>query len=231
VTKYSGQKFNSLDDAANYYFGKSTATEMETNFLQAFEALKQQAVAKDFKSDYFKLNSRQVALVNEYVAKDRALKSELEKKHGDKFPNLWKVNLRNEILAGAKEPIRVAITGAAGAIGYSLAYRIASGNVFGYNTPVILQLLELPQALPALQGVVMELNDCAFPLLHSITVSSDPEKAFENVDFALLVGAKPRGPGMERADLLQDFSRNISFEDEQKVIVALQQDVLHDHIL
>jgi malate dehydrogenase len=103
-----------------------------------------------------------------------------------------------------KSPVRVAITGAAGQISYSLIFRIAAGDMLGKDQPVILQLLEIPPAMGALQGVVMELNDCAFPLVAGIVTSDDPAVAFKDVDFALLVGSKPRGPGMERADLLKD---------------------------
>ena len=102
-----------------------------------------------------------------------------------------------------KAPVRVTITGAAGQIGYQLAFRIASGQMLGDNQPVILQLLEIPPAIPALQGVVMELHDCAFPTLAGIVATDDPNTAFENSDYALLVGARPRGPGMERKDLLE----------------------------
>lgn len=101
-----------------------------------------------------------------------------------------------------KQPIRVAITGAAGNIGYAMAFRIAAGDMLGPDQPVILHLLEITPALSALQGVVMELNDCAFPLLNGIVASDDVNVVFKEVDFALLVGAKPRGPGMERKDLL-----------------------------
>ncbi len=100
------------------------------------------------------------------------------------------------------EPVRVAVTGAAGQIGYSLLFRIASGEMLGNDQPVILQLLEITPALSALSGVVMELNDCAFPLLHSVTTSDDAKIAFKDADYALLVGSRPRGPGMERGDLL-----------------------------
>jgi len=103
-----------------------------------------------------------------------------------------------------KTPVRVAVTGAAGQISYSLIFRIAAGDMLGQDQPVILQLLEIPPAMGALEGVVMELNDCAFPLLAGIVTSDDPNVAFKDVDFALLVGSKPRGPGMERADLLKD---------------------------
>ena len=103
-----------------------------------------------------------------------------------------------------KKPVRVAVTGAAGQIGYALLFRIAAGEMLGKDQPVILQLLEIPdeKAQNALRGVMMELQDCAFPLLAGMEAHSDPMKAFKDVDYALLVGARPRGPGMERADLL-----------------------------
>jgi malate dehydrogenase len=103
-----------------------------------------------------------------------------------------------------KTPVRVAVTGAAGQIGYSLLFRIASGEMLGRDQPVILQMLELPmeKAQAALRGVMMELEDCAFPLLAGMVGTDDPEVAFKDADFALLVGAMPRGPGMERKDLL-----------------------------
>ncbi len=104
----------------------------------------------------------------------------------------------------AKAPMRVAITGAAGQIGYSLLFRIANGDLLGKDQPVILQLLEIPdeKAQKALAGVMMELDDCAFPLLAGMSAHSDPMTAFKDIDIALLVGARPRGPGMERKDLL-----------------------------
>jgi malate dehydrogenase len=104
----------------------------------------------------------------------------------------------------SKKPVRVAVTGAAGQIGYALLFRIASGEMLGKDQPVILQLLEVPVEGPqkALQGVMMELDDCAFPLLVGMEAHSDPVAAFKDTDYALLVGARPRGPGMERADLL-----------------------------
>lgn len=102
-----------------------------------------------------------------------------------------------------KKPVRVAVTGAAGQIGYALLFRIASGEMLGKDQPVILQLLDLPQAQKAVQGVMMELQDCAFPLLDSMIATDNPEVAFKDADIAILVGARPRGPGMERADLLQ----------------------------
>jgi malate dehydrogenase len=101
-----------------------------------------------------------------------------------------------------KQPVRVAITGAAGNIGYAIAFRVAFGDMLGPDQPVILHLLEITPALPALQGVVMELNDCAFPLLQNVVATDDVNVAFKDVNFALLVGARPRGPGMERKDLL-----------------------------
>jgi len=102
-----------------------------------------------------------------------------------------------------KKAVRVTVTGAAGQISYALLFRIASGSMLGPNQPVILQLLEITPAMGALEGVVMELNDCAFPLLENVIISDDPEVAFKDSEYALLVGARPRGPGMERKDLLE----------------------------
>lgn len=102
-----------------------------------------------------------------------------------------------------KTPVRVAVTGAAGQIGYALLFRIASGEMLGKDQPVILQLLDLPQAQNAVKGVMMELQDCAFPLLAGMIASDDPEVAFKDADVAILVGARPRSKGMERADLLE----------------------------
>jgi len=117
------------------------------------------------------------------------------------------------------KPVRVAVTGASGAIGYAILFRIASGAMLGPNTPIHLQLLELPQALKSLKGVVMELDDCAFPLLSGITTTSDPNVAFEGTSYALLVGAKPRSPGMERGDLLKENAN----------IFSVQGKALNDH--
>ena len=101
-----------------------------------------------------------------------------------------------------KNPVRVTISGAAGNIGYALAFRVAAGDMLGPDQPVILQLLEITPALDALKGVAMELNDCAFPLLRGLVTTDDANVAFKDCDYALLVGARPRGPGMERKDLL-----------------------------
>ena len=108
------------------------------------------------------------------------------------------------------QPARVAITGAAGQIGYQLAFRIASGQLLGPDTPVILQLLEIPPALGALQGVKMELLDCAFPTLAGVVATDQPDVAFGDANYALLVGARPRGPGMERKDLLLENAKIFS---------------------
>jgi malate dehydrogenase len=118
-----------------------------------------------------------------------------------------------------KKPARVAITGAAGQIGYQLSFRIASGQMLGTDQPVILQLLEIPPALGALKGVEMELRDCAFPTLEDVVATDDPAVAFKDADFALLVGAKPRGPGMERKDLLTENAK----------IFSVQGKALNDH--
>ncbi len=118
-----------------------------------------------------------------------------------------------------KAPVRVTITGAAGQIGYQLAFRIASGQMLGDDQPVILQLLEIPPALPALEGVVMELDDCAFGTLAGIVATDDPNVAFKDADYALLVGARPRGPGMERNDLLE----------ANAAIFSVQGKAMNDH--
>lgn len=118
-----------------------------------------------------------------------------------------------------KAPVRVAVTGAAGQIGYALLFRIAAGDMLGPDQPVILHLLEITPALPALNGVVMELNDCAFPTLHGVVATDDVNVAFKDVDYALLVGARPRGPGMERKDLLE----------ANGAIFAPQGKALNDH--
>lgn len=118
-----------------------------------------------------------------------------------------------------KSPVRVTITGAAGQIGYQLAFRIASGQMLGTDQAVILQLLEIPPALTALNGVVMELDDCAFDTLAGVIATEDPDAAFAGSDFALLVGARPRGPGMERKELLEANAQ----------IFSLQGKAINDH--
>jgi malate dehydrogenase len=118
-----------------------------------------------------------------------------------------------------KQPVRVAVTGAAGQISYSLLFRIASGQMLGADQPVILQLLEIEPAMEALSGVVMELDDCAFPLVTEIIQSSDPNVAFKDIDYGLLVGSRPRGPGMERKDLLE----------ANAAIFSVQGKALNDH--
>jgi malate dehydrogenase len=118
-----------------------------------------------------------------------------------------------------KSPVRVTITGAAGQIGYQLAFRIASGQMLGNDQPVMLQLLEIPQALDALKGVVMELDDCAFRTLAGLVATDDPNVAFKDSDYALLVGARPRGPGMERKDLLE----------ANAAIFSVQGKAINDH--
>jgi malate dehydrogenase len=121
-----------------------------------------------------------------------------------------------------KAPIRVAVTGAAGQIGYSLLFRIASGEMLGKDQPVILQMLELPmeKAQAALKGVMMELEDCAFPLLAGMVGTDDPMVAFKDVDVALLVGARPRGPGMERKDLLLENAKIFTVQGKALNAVA-----------
>tara|TARA_Y100000814_G_scaffold182189_2_gene133165 strand:+ start:181 stop:1158 length:978 start_codon:yes stop_codon:yes gene_type:complete len=111
-----------------------------------------------------------------------------------------------------KEPIKVAVTGAAGQISYSLLFRIASGQMLGTDQPIVLQLLEIPPAMEALGGVVMELDDCAFPLVQEIFATDDPYVAFSGTQIALLVGSRPRGPGMERKDLLEANAQIFSIQ-------------------
>ncbi|MFT5012311.1 MAG: malate dehydrogenase [Patiriisocius sp.] len=118
-----------------------------------------------------------------------------------------------------KQPVRVAVTGAAGQISYSLLFRIASGQMLGADQPVILQLLEIEPAMEALSGVVMEIDDCAFPLVVEIIQTSDPSIAFKDIDYGLLVGSRPRGPGMERKDLLE----------ANAAIFSVQGKALNDH--
>jgi malate dehydrogenase len=109
-----------------------------------------------------------------------------------------------------KKPVTVTITGAAGNIGYALAFRVASGQMLGSDQPINLNLLEIPAASAAVQGVVMELNDCAFPALNKVTATSDANVAFKDCDYAMLIGARPRGPGMERKDLLLENAKIFS---------------------
>lgn len=118
-----------------------------------------------------------------------------------------------------KAPVRVTVTGAAGQISYSLLFRIAAGEMLGQDQPVILQMLEITPALKALEGVAMELDDCAFPLLAGMVCTDDPEVAFKDADYALLVGARPRGPGMERKDLLEANAK----------IFSVQGKAINDH--
>ncbi|MCU7893519.1 MAG: malate dehydrogenase [Candidatus Thiodiazotropha sp. (ex Ustalcina ferruginea)] len=115
-----------------------------------------------------------------------------------------------------KPAVKVTITGAAGNIGYALAFRVASGDMFGPDQPVILRLLEIPQALSSLRGVGMELEDCAFPLLHEIVLTDDPSVAFGETNYAILIGAKPRGKGMERKDLITENAK--IFSNQGKII-------------
>ncbi len=124
----------------------------------------------------------------------------------------------------SKTPIRVAVTGAAGQISYSLLFRIASGAMFGPDQPVVLQLIEVPfeKAMKALEGVAMELDDCAFPLLKGMVLTDDPKVGFKDANWSLLVGAKPRGPGMERADLLKDNGK--IFTAQGKIIDEVAAD-------
>ena len=118
-----------------------------------------------------------------------------------------------------KQPVRVTVTGAAGQIGYALMFRIASGAMLGNDQPVILQMLEITPALGALDGVIMELEDCAFPLVHGMIPTDDPNVAFKGTDYALLVGSRPRSKGMERKDLIE----------ANAAIFSVQGKALNDH--
>lgn len=122
-----------------------------------------------------------------------------------------------------KTPIDIAVTGAAGQISYQLLFRLAAGDFLGPDQPVILHLLEVPVAMQALQGIVMELNDCASPLLHRIEITDDPMVAFKNIDYAFLIGAKPRGPGMERSDLLESNAHIFAAQGKALNAVASRQ--------
>lgn len=119
---------------------------------------------------------------------------------------------------------RIAVTGGGGQIAYQLLFRLASGELFGHDQPIALQILEIPQILPSLEGLKMELEDCAYPLLYSTEITSDPYQAFKDVDFALLIGAKPRGPGMERGDLLHENGK-IFFEQGKALNEVAHKDV------
>ncbi|MEM7220300.1 MAG: malate dehydrogenase [Pseudomonadota bacterium] len=118
-----------------------------------------------------------------------------------------------------KDPVRITVTGAAGQIGYALLFRIASGAMLGDDQPVILQLLEIPSAMDAVRGVMMEIDDCAFPLVAGMSATDDAEVAFKDTDYALLVGSRPRGPGMERKDLIE----------ANAAIFSVQGKALNDH--
>ncbi len=137
--------------------------------------------------------------------------------------------LRSTTVPSLRQPVKIVVTGAGGQIGYALLFRIASGGIFGEATPVHLTLLEIPQGLKAAEGTALELEDCAFPLLRGVTVTDDPAIAFEGVNVALLVGSRPRGPGMERADLLEANGRifgpqgaalNAGAADDVRVLVV-----------
>jgi len=152
---------------------------------------------------FYNLNAAQAAALKDFAAAQQGTHKALLDKYPELKPQLNQMNnCFEQAQADQTEPIRVAVSGAAGQIGYALVYRIACGYLFGPKTPVILQLLELPQAQGALKGVEMELRDCAFPSLVDIVCTENPDVAFANADYALLVGGMPRTQGMERADLL-----------------------------
>jgi len=123
-----------------------------------------------------------------------------------------------------KNPTKIAVTGASGQIAYSLLFRIAAGELLGVDQPFSLHLLEIPEALESLKGLVMELEDCAFPLLREIKIGTSPEEALEGADFAFLIGAKPRGPGMERKDLLEENAK--IFVEQGKALRKAKKEVI-----
>jgi len=173
--------------------------------LQCGAPLRRMATQTDFK-DTLKV-ANQALLTKEGQAIDvaslQAIRQLLDEKEKFIKSNVLLNHIYNVPVLSRKEPVRVAVTGAAGQIGYSLIFRIASGGLFGPNQPVHLSLLEVPQALSALKGVVMEIEDCAFPVLSGITATTYPEEAFEGAQFVFLVGASPRKNGQERSDLMK----------------------------
>jgi len=161
----------------------------------------------------YNLNAAQSAALKDLVAYNTKNFPTLLSQYPELKPTIGKMqNCLAHAVADQLPPIRVAVSGAAGQIGYALVYRIACGYLFGPKTPVILQLLELPQAQGALKGVEMELRDCAFPSLVDIVCTDNPNVAFEGVDYALLVGGQPRTKGMERADLLMKNAEIFSIQ-------------------
>jgi len=178
--------------------------QIESAFDSTRKRITLKANSKDFNDDYYRLNTEQIKVMKDLLTKLEVATTQVVTKHKVDM-SIVTSNLNSfsrAAVSDLNEPIRVAITGGAGQIGYALIYRIASGAAFGPFTPVILHLLEVPQMVDKLKGVQMELEDCAFPTLKGIVITDKPEVAFEGVDWALLVGAKPRGPGMERGDLL-----------------------------
>jgi len=152
---------------------------------------------------------------------DRRLRAEKGALVSSPNPNLHDL-LHKELTDVSASPLKVAVTGAAGQIGYSLLFRLASGLLLGADRPIELRLLEIEPALKALEGVVMELDDCAFPLLAGVEIGADPNKIFDGANLALLVGARPRGPGMERSDLLE--ANGAIFTAQGKALNAVAAD-------
>jgi len=191
-----------------------TAAQIESAFDFTRDQVVKKARTKGLDDGVNKLSNEQLNLMKDLYSRLEQSTVQIMNKHNVNFSN--KVNKFNSLARSTYDdkatPIKVAITGAAGQIGYALIYRIASGDVFGPNTPVILHLLEVPEAVGRLKGVQMELEDCAFPTLKGIVCTDNPETAFAGVDWALLVGAKPRGPGMERGDLLKENAKIFSVQ-------------------
>jgi len=172
---------------------------------QTLQGTKGASTWSQYPAEFYDLSPKeQEAQTAYYNSITSTYRTVLEKHGNDLAPGLARISAvssRNN--APKKAPIRVCVTGASGQLGYALVFRVASGSMFGPDQPVILSLLELPQAMNALKGVVMELRDCAFPVLHDVIATDSADIAFTGADYALLVGAAPRSKGMERADLLQ----------------------------
>jgi len=185
-------------------FFTEQSDDMIENYTPLYEHFQNFPGKSEMPSRFYDYPPReQEAILALFRARRSTYEPLLEKYGDDITPAFSRVTAALTYRGGPqKAPVKVCITGAAGALGYALIFRIACGSVFGPNTPVILSLLEVPSVLPRLQGVVMELEDCAFPLVKEIIATDSPVTAFSGVDYALLVGAKPRSKGMERGDLL-----------------------------
>jgi len=198
-----------IDDASATYLRDYTKLYNELQALPAFR--------DPYPSSFYEQSPVVQTALKEFQAPHLQLMSKLVSKYGFEVePGLQRYRSALDYISGSEienvEPIRVAVTGASGQIGYALCFRIASGALFGPKIPVILQLLEIPAALETLKGLEMEIRDCAFPTLHGIITTDSPEDAFAGVDYACLVGAQPRSEGMERKDLLMKNAEIFSIQ-------------------